>query len=168
MHPNRRLALNPHLQRKPRRGSFMDQSSSQWPHDRTGHFNDRYKDWDSNTNPRGTAFRCWFDRLVWTLHASNTLTYTTEQGCSTIDIALTKNLEISKRYVYRGNWDGASDHSPVVISTLLRREEKHLMRFTPISVRRDPDAAKSAAEAYKRTTPLALKSLNQKKTDPST
>ena len=67
-----------------------------------GDFNERRKECDFHTNPRGAALRFWCDKFGWTLHASNSSTSITAQGCRTIEIALTKNLDISKPYVHRG------------------------------------------------------------------
>ena len=64
-------------------------------------------------------------------------------------------------HTIHGNWSGASDHSPVVLSTKLRRETKDCLSFTPMAVRKDPELLEAAGEIYRRTLPPAFAQLDR-------
>ena len=126
-----------------------------------GDLNARERVWDSTTNKWGPMLHKWCTDGVWKIHAPNSAPYAKEQGKSSIDIALTRNLEVEVPHTTHGSWSGASDPSPVVVSTKLRRETEDCLSFTPMAVRKDPELSEAASEIYCRTLPPALAQLDR-------
>ena len=131
-----------------------------------GDLNARHRRWDSTSNVRGQELLRVCRRRGWRIWAPNEPTYRgAANNESTIDLMITRGCDPTTLVVPRGDWDGCSDHSPVVAS-LRARWNRRSYRPGRISQarRKNAGALARAEEVFPNTLPYWTEQIREART----
>ena len=98
-----------------------------------GDFNSRHHEWCTKTTRRGRILFSWKQKFGWTVTAPTSPTFWNCYGSpTTIDLSLSCAVDIQSVAVPSGQWQGASDHQPIIVVANLKNAIQE-MEGSPIS-----------------------------------
>lgn len=124
-----------------------------------GDFNARHRNWDTQTNSKGTELLRWTQFWGWQIDAAGEPSFHNQSGSSNVDLFLRRGCDAPiSPWIPRGIWDGASDHSPVSITiSYLPTCQPRYMETVPYWKRSCAETKELAQKAYALELPrLAL------------
>ena len=114
-----------------------------------GDLNCRHTTWDKKSNTQGKWLVKWAQHNKWSIHAPREPTFAAHQGTSTVDLVLSRGVNVENTSVLHGIWDGCSDHFAVRTSVVGDVHYKLDFASIPQSQRRNPTYLERASEVFK-------------------
>ena len=129
-----------------------------------GDLNSRHTRWDKTCNPQGKWLVQWAQKNKWIISAPTEPTFAAHIGTSTVDLFLSKGVELKGTSVLHGPWDGCSDHFAVSAEIALSPTYRVSTSFIPHSQRANPRYVASATHLYHERLPQILELVNNSST----
>ena len=130
-----------------------------------GDLNARHNRWDRTTNRFGSTILKWAEKYSWTIRAAQEPTFVSRTGRSNIDLFITKDLQAPLNpWIPHGDWDGMSDHNPVVLEITVPAPVRETgRRRVAWRKRTDPDCLQQSRDVALKENPgliAAIKAAN--------